>query len=260
MEMLVLAVAFMTACASPAPPGSAPPASVTVFAAASLRDAFEEVAIAYEEETSTAIVVSFDASSALRAQIQQGAPADLFASADTRNAAILADAGLLDGEPVNFAGNLLTIVVPAAYPADIESPADLADDGVSIVSAGDEVPITQYATEAVERMGMLEGYPAGYADAVEANIVSREDNVRAVAAKIELGEGDAAIVYATDAVAAGDAVTSIAIPSAANVPATYAAGVVGGSDAATHAHDLLEWLLGPEGQAILEANGFTAAP
>lgn len=233
---------------------------LTVFAAASLRGAFEEAAAAYEQETGTAIVLSFDASCALRAQIEQGAPADVFASADTRNADILAEAGLLDGEPVDFAGNLLTIIVPADNPAEITSPADLARDGLRIVAAGDEVPITQYAVEAVARLGMLEGYPAGFAEAVEANIVSREDNVRAVAAKVELGEGDAAVVYLTDAVAAGDAVTSISIPEDANVLATYAAGVVGGSDAAVDAHDFLDWLLGADGQAILVANGFTAAP
>lgn len=254
MSLLTVSMVFATGCASTAPD------QLTVFAAASLRDAFEAVAAEYEEETGTAIVLSFDASSALRAQIEQGAPADVFASADTRNAATLAEAGLLDGEPVDFAGNLLTIIVPATNPAGIGSPADLAGEGVRIVAAGDEVPITRYAVEVVHRLDMLGSYPADFASAVEANIVSREDNVRAVAAKIELGEGDAALVYLTDASAAGDAVMSISIPADANVPATYAAGVIKGSEAAADAHDFLEWLVGPEGQAILEAHGFTTAP
>ncbi len=239
---------------------AAAPAELTVFAAASLREAFEEMAAAYEETTGTAIVLSFDASSALRAQVEQGAPADVFASADTRNAAILAEAGLLDGEPVNFAANLLTIIVPAGNPAAIESPADLARDGVSIVAAGDEVPITQYAVEAVANLGDLEGYPAGYAEAVEANIVSREDNVRAVVAKIALAEGDAGIVYLTDASSAGGSVASIAIPEEANVLATYTAGVVGASQRTAEGHAFLEWLTGPDGQAILMDHGFVPAP
>ncbi len=251
--MLVTAL-LATGCAEAAA------GELTVFAAASLREAFEEIAAAYEETTGTAIVLSFDASSALRAQIEEGAPIDVFASADTRNAAILAEAGLLDGEPVDFADNLLTIIVPAENPAAIESPADLAREGVSIVAAGDEVPITQYAVEAVANLGDIEGYPAGYAEAVEANIVSREDNVRAIVAKIALGEGDAGIVYLTDAASARDTTVAIAIPEGSNVRATYTAGVVGGSLEVTEGHAFLDWLTGPDGQSILMAHGFTGTP
>ncbi|MDQ3553956.1 MAG: molybdate ABC transporter substrate-binding protein [Chloroflexota bacterium] len=259
--VLILSTALVAACASPVPLRSGPPAGeLTVFAAASLRDAFEEAAVAYHAETGTAIVLSFDASSALRAQIEQGAPADVFASADTRNAAVLAEAGLIDGAPIDFAANLLTIIVPAGNPAAIESPADLAREGVSIVAAGDEVPITGYAVEVVGNLGDLDGYPPGFAEAVHANIVSREDNVRAVVAKIALGEGDAGIVYLTDASSAGDAVVSIAIPEEANVPATYTAGVVGAAQQTAEGHAFLDWLTGPDGQAILMDHGFVPAP
>ena len=119
---------------------------------------------------------------------------------------MLVDAGLAAGEPIPFAGNRLALVVPAGNPAGITSPFDLARPGVRLVGAGTTVPITKYAAQMVGMLAGLPGAPHDFAAAVEANVVSREDNVRAVLAKVELGEGDAAIVYATDATAAGDAV------------------------------------------------------
>ena len=242
---------------------AAPPAGrieLTVFAAASLRDALGAAVAAYETASpGVAFALSFDASSALRAQVEQGAPVDVFASADTQNPEALVRAGLA-GPPVPFAGNGLAIVVPAANPARIASPADLARPGVRIVNAGPEVPITAYAAALLANLARLPGYPPGYVAAVAANVVSREDNVRVVLAKVQLGEADAGIVYATDAASAGAAVTTIPIPVAAAVVATYAAVVPTAAPHPAAAAAFVDWLAGPAGRGILARFGFTAPP
>ena len=118
-----------------------------------------------------------------------------------------------------------------------------------------DVPITKYTTQVVANLAGTGGYPAGFAAAYDANVVSKEDNVKAVVAKIELGEGDAAIVYVTDA-KASTKVKTIEIPAEANVPATYAGVVVKASPNAAAAHAFLTWLAGPDGQAVLAEFGF----
>ncbi len=246
------------AAASPAaslvPPTSGPaiPATeLTVFGAASLRGAFESFVPALAAATGITPIYSFDASSALRAQIEQGAPADVFAAADTANVTTLLEAGLAT-DPVAFACNQLTIIVPAGNPAGITSAADLGRPGAKVIAAGEEVPITRYATQLVQDLGI--------ADAYAANIVSREDNVAAVRSRIELGEGDAGIVYLTDAIASGDLVAQVPVPAEANVPATYAAAIVVVTDQPAESSAFLAWLTGPEGQGALASFGFLPAP
>ena len=235
-------------------------ADLTIFGAASLKAALKAVTSTYETANpGTTITVSTDSSAALETQIEQGAPADVFLSADTANPQKLVDAGLASGDPVPFAGNELTIIVPDDNPAGITAPADLANDGLRIIAAGDEVPITKYATRLVENLAGLPGAPADFADAYAANIASKEDNVSAVVAKVALGEGDAGIVYATDA-AAADGVATIDLPDSANVPATYAGVVVGASPNQPAATAFLDWLAGPEGQAVLAEFGFLPPP
>jgi molybdate transport system substrate-binding protein len=236
--------------------GEADQPDVTVFAAASLTDAFEALREPWmAAHPGSDLVLSFDSSSALRAQVEEGAAVDAFASADTANAQKLVDACLAPGPVTPFAGNSLTVVVPADDPAGITSPADLARPGVRYVAAGPDVPITKYATQSIEKMAALDGYPDDFAAAVTANTISEEDNVRAVLAKIELGEGDAAIVYVTDA-AASDDVSAIAIPEGADVPAMYAAVALPAGPQAAMGHAFLEFLGGPEAQAVLVAFGF----
>jgi len=229
---------------------------LTVYAAASLRNALVDIELAYEAAVpGTGLTIATDSSATLRTQIEQGAPADVFLSADQANPRALVGSGLADGDAVDFAGNLLTIIVPADNPADLESPADLARPGIEVVAAGSSVPITGYAEQAVRTLTTLPGYPPDFAETVAANVVSREENVKAVVAKIQLGEGDAAIVYATDAIGA-DAVRTVEIPAAANVPAAYAGVVVGATAHPAPAHAFLAWLAGPEAAAILETFGF----
>lgn len=259
----ILAV-VLTACsgAATAAPGATnrpPAANLTVYAAASLKAALAKAAQAYEAANpGTTITVSTDSSSALETKIEQGAPADVFLSADTSNPQKLVDKGLASGSIVRFAGNLLTVIVPTSNPAGIASPADLARGGVKVIAAGDTVPITKYATQLVANLAKQPGYPANFAAAYAANVVSKEDNVAAIVAKIELGEGDAGIVYVTDA-KTSTKVVMIGVPSDANVPATYAGVVNKGSPIQAAATAFLTWLAGSDGQAILATFGFLPA-
>lgn len=237
-----------------------PDVHLTVYAAASLRDALSVVGGAYERiSPGTSMVIGTDSSATIRTQIEQGAPADVFLSADQRNPDLLVDGGFADGEAVDFARNTLVIVVPPDNPAGVTSPRDLARAGLKIVAAGDQVPITAYARQVVTRLAALPGYPADFTAAYEANVVSMEENVGAVVAKIELGEGDAALVYRTDALSAS-AVTVIEIPPEAAVTATYAGIVLRASPERAAAHGFLEWLRGPDGGASLATFGFLPPP
>ena len=230
--------------------------SLTVFGAASLGGALDAVKTAYEAAVPGAVLtISTDSSAALETQIEQGAPADVFLSADTAQPQKLIDAGLAAGDAVVFARNRLTVIVPAADPGRVASPADLARPGLKIVAAGDEVPISRYASQLVADLAKEPGYPPGFTAAYAANVVSKEDNVRAVVAKVELGEGDAAIVYQTDAAASVN-VRTIDLPADANVPASYAGVVVTRASRPDAAATFLAWLAGPDGQAILATFGF----
>jgi len=242
------------ASASAAP--SAGSAALTIYGAASLKGVLDKVKTAYETANpGTTLTISTDSSATLETQIEQGAPADVFLSADTTNPKKLVDKGLAAGAAVTFAGNKLTIIVPTANPAGIKTPADLAKTGVKVIAAGDAVPITKYASQLVANLAKEAGYPADFAAKYSANIASKEDNVRAIVAKIELGEGDAGIVYVTDA-KASTKVTAVDVPDTANVPATYSGVVVKASKNAAAAQAFLTWIAGPDGQAILSSFGF----
>ena len=264
---LVLAACSSAATASPsaaAPsaagasgsPSAAPAGSLTIYAAASLKAALAKVKTTYEAaHPGTTLTISTDSSSALETKIEQGAPADVFLSADTANPQKLVDKGLAGGALTKFAGNLLTIIVPTANPAGIQSPKDLVKSGVKVIAAGDTVPITKYATMLVANLAKETDYPADFAARYTANIASKEDNVAAVVSKIELGEGDAGIVYVTDA-KTSTKVTTITVPADANVPATYSGVTVKASSDADAAGAFLAWVAGPDGQAILATFGF----
>ena len=259
--LLALLVAACAATSPTAPAtASVAPANLTIYAAASLESVLAKVATAYQAANpGTTFTVSTDASSALETKIEQGAPADVFLSADTANPQKLVDKGLAVGAVTVFAGNRLTVIVPTANPAGIRSPADLAKPGVKIVATTDGVPIQKYAAKLVANLAQLPGYPADFVARYTANVVSKEDNVGAVAAKVSLGEGDAAIVYVTDA-KAWDNITSIAVPDAANVPATYGGVVVKSSPNPVASAAFLAWLAGTDGRSILASFGFLPAP
>ena len=270
LAALALSVAACSTAATPTPAPAAasptgqasamaPAANLTIYGAASLKAALAKVKTVYETANpGTTLTISTDSSSALETKIEQGAPADVFLSADTANPQKLVDKGMASGGVTKLAGNLLTVIVPSGNPAGIKTPADLANEGVKIVAAGDTVPITKYANQLVANLAKQPGYPSDFATKYAANIVSKQDNVSAVVAQIALGEGDAGIVYVTDA-KTSDKVTPIEVPAAANVPATYGGVVVKASTNQAAAQAFLSWLAGPDGQAILASFGFLAA-
>jgi molybdate transport system substrate-binding protein len=230
------------------------PQPLTVFAAASLAAAFREMAPEFERAADWKVRFSFGASSALRAQVQQGAPADVFASADWAQMRPLAAARVV-AEPVVFARNRLVVAVPAANPGRIRSPADLSRPGVRLVSAPEVVPIGGYTQRALRKLALQPGYGSAYSARVNANVVSREPNVRAILAKVELGEADAAIVYESDA-RSSRRVRAIPIPDAANVLAEYPAAVVTASRHRAGAEAFIRYLGSAQARAILRARGF----
>jgi molybdate transport system substrate-binding protein len=246
--------------AAAADPASAFPVDggdLTVFAAASLTDAFTQIQTDLQAANpDVAIVYNFGSSSTLATQLTEGAVADIFASANTAQMDAAVAAGLVSGEPVAFVRNRLAIVAPADNPAGIDSPDDLAGEGLRLVLAQAEVPAGRYAREAVCVMGSdSAAYGGDFVARVAANVVSEEEDVRDVLAKVVLGEADAGIVYVSDAAAAGDQVHVVDIPDDVNILATYpVAALVGGDQALASA--FIAHLLSEEGQATLAEFGF----
>ena len=233
---------------------------LSVFAGASLGDVMRAASPSYQSATpGVRLTIATDSSAALRTQIEHGAPADVFLSADEANARALFDVGLADGPALVFASNRLVIAVPAANPAAIDSPADLARPGLRVIAAGDRVPISLYAGQLIARLAALPGYPPDFASRYSENVVSREDNVSAIVAKIALAEGDAAIVYVTDARGA-HGVSAMAVPDEASVVAVYAGVVLRRSQELDAARSFLSWLAAGDGQQILAQHGFGPPP
>ena len=260
LAFLVLVAACSGSGAAPSSSASvAGPVELTVFAAASLTDVFTDLGAAFEaSHPSVRIVFSFDASSTLRAQIEQGATVDLVASADEENPRRLVAAGLAAGPPTVFARNRLAVIVPATNPGGLADPYGLAQPGVRVIAAGADVPITRYATRLLADLAASSGAGAGFIAANESNVVSREASARSVLTKVELGEGDAAIVYATDAASAGDQVKVLPLRPGVDVLTAYAAVVPQDAPRPDLAAELLTWLSGPAARAIFARSGFLA--
>lgn len=266
--LLVAAIpgALVVGC-SPAP-GTAPPgdrgdagaagAPLVVFAAASLRDPIEDAARRFEAaHPGLRVQVNFGSSTALRTQVEQGARVDVFLSADEANPAALVASGLAAGPPTVFARTSLSVVVPTDDQAGIAAPVDLARPGIKVIAAGDGVPLSAYVGQVLEALASQPGYPVDIAARIEANVVSREADARAVLTKVELGEGDAALVYTADA-RRSRLVQVIAIPDDANVVVSYAAVVLAAAPRPDVAARFLAWLTDPDGQALFAEYGFEA--
>ncbi|MGO4189745.1 molybdate ABC transporter substrate-binding protein [Pseudarthrobacter sp. TAF60_1] len=219
--------------------------TVTVFAAASLKTAFTDIAGKFEAANpGTGVALSFAGSADLVTQITQGAPADVFASADTRNMDKLKAQDLVAGQPGNFATNTLTIVVPPGNPARITGFGDLARSGVKVVACAGQVPCGA-ATKAIEQETGTTLTP-----------VSEESSVTDVLGKVTSGEADAGLVYVTDARSAGSKVEEVRFPEAAKAINTYPLAAVKGARNKPAADAFVQFVLGPEGQAALAAAGF----
>jgi molybdate transport system substrate-binding protein len=285
--MLALILALLAASCAPQPPaptlpptGSGPaaagpgkgpessssapsrPAELTIFAAASLTAAFEEIGELYEREHPGVIVVfNFAGSQALAQQIIEGAPADGFASANQTQMEVVVEAGeVVTGTQQVFARNRLVVIYPQDNPAGLKGLKDLAEPGLKLVFAAQEVPVGQYSLEFLEKASADPAFGPAYQEGVLANVVSYEDNVKAVLAKVALGEADAGIVYTSD-ISEEEAgkVGRLDIPAALNVIAAYPIAPVQRSENPELAQAFIDLVLSPEGQAILTKYNFIPA-
>jgi molybdate transport system substrate-binding protein len=229
---------------------------LVVFAASSLTDAFRELKPIFERvNPGVEVIFNFAGSSTLRAQLAEGAQADIFASADLSQMNMAKDAGVIDGISHIFAYNRLTLA--ASSFGHVHSLQDLASPGTKIVLALEEVPAGAYANELLDLMSQDIAYGMKYTDEVINNIVSREANVRLALAKVILGEADASIVYQSDIKAAdAEVLRIIIIPEQLGPKAQYYVALVRESGKLTQAKSFVNFLLSPASQKVLEKSGF----
>jgi molybdate transport system substrate-binding protein len=259
----ILFVAALLAACRPAEtvlPETATPQSrtLTVFAAASLTDAFTEIGQNYEAaHPGVTVALNFAGSQTLRTQLEQGAIADIFASANQAQMDTLVGDDLVSADASQiFVTNRLLVILPASNPANVQLLEDLARPGIKLILAAEEVPAGKYARQILSN---LDGDPAlspDFSARVLANVVSNETDARQVVAKVQLGEGDAGIVYVSDAVAAPDLLT-LSIPDEYNVVAQYPIAVLASAPEAELAAAFVDYVLSAEGQAVLQKWGFT---
>jgi molybdate transport system substrate-binding protein len=234
-------------------------ATLSVFAASSLTDAFGELARTFEERNpSVEVRQSFESSSTLLTQIQHGAPADVFASAAQEEMNTAVKGGLVAGEPVVFVRNREVIMVPKNNPAGIESMRDLAKPGIKLVLAEDGVPAADYAMEILGKANAE--YGRGFREAVLSNVVSSEADVRASVGRVALGDADATFGYASDYTPdVRDRVKAIPIPPDLNIIATYPIAILEDAKDPELARKWVDLMVSDEGQRVLEKWGFEPA-
>jgi len=238
-----LLLAGCSAAAPAPPPAGAPAGTVTVLAAASLSDAFQEIGRAFEARyPGVRVEFSFAGSAQLAGQVAQGAPADVFASADQDNMDRVLDH--VDGQPRVFARNRLQIAVQPGNPKGIRGLADLARPGLAVVLCAPPVPCGRYSNQALQMAG------------VQVTPRSQEQDVKAVVAKVALGEADAGIVYVTDVRAAAGKVAGVDIPDSQNVVAGYPLAVLKEGPNPRGGRAFADFVLGPEAGRMLAGRGF----
>lgn len=264
--LAVLAAAALTVSATRTPvaaaASAAPRRTLTVFAAASLTDAFTDLGHAFERRTPGLVVrFQFAGSPTLVAQLANGARADVLATADSTNMQAASGQSLIAGAASVFARNRLVIVLPRANPGQVHGLFDLARPGIKLVLAGEKVPAGRYARAALRS---LDGEPdpgADYSRRVLANVVSEEEDVRGVLAKVMLGEADAGIVYRSDVTGpAASRVRTLALPPAADRIASYPIAVLSAAAEPAAAEAFVTFVRSRAGQRMLAAHGFLAAP
>jgi molybdate transport system substrate-binding protein len=237
------------------------PSTLTVYAAASLTDAFRELGRALEaEHPGLTVQFNFAGSQQLALQIEQGAPADVFASADQRWMSYVSEKGLVEGESAVFARNRLEAIVPRTNPARIGGLPDLARRGIKLVLAAETVPAGRYSREALGKLSAAPGFPHEYNRKVLANVVSQEENVKAVVAKVQLGEADAGLVYRSDVTpSVSRYVRVFEIDDPYNVIASYPIAVLKGTKNAEAAKWFVDRVSSPPGQQTLQRHGLLPA-
>jgi molybdate transport system substrate-binding protein len=262
---MILMLALLAACGAPQsrPTASgvtaALSAGLNVFAAASLTEAFGELGKTFEvANPGAAVTFNFAGSQQLAQQIGQGAPADVFASANQKQMDVVIQTGeVADGVARVFVRNRLVVIYPRDNPAGIRELKDLARPGLKIDLADKAVPVGQYALDFLDKAGQDAALGATFKTAVLANVVSYDENVRAVLGKVALGEVDVGIVYTSDVTPEAAAnIGRIDIPDALNTVAEYPIAPLKGSRNAALAQRFVEYVLSPEGQGILAKYGF----
>jgi len=259
VSLCLLLALLVAGCLPGAQPAAQPRREMlTVFAAASLKDLFEALEEIYEVDHPTIdVVFNLGGSQQLAQQLVNGAPADLFASANQRQMQVAIDAGRVTTESRQiFAGNHLIIVTPADNPAGIDGVAKLANPGLKLVLAAASVPAGEYSLTLLDKAAASPDFGPGFREAVLANVVSYEENVRSVLNKVVLGEADAGIVYSSDVTPdSADQVFVISIPPEFNVEAQYPVAVIADSDHVDAAQAFVDLLLSIKGQLLLEEYG-----
>lgn len=239
---LTAGLLMLTACGS----SGGQPGGITVYAAASLSEVFEEIGGLYTEETGTEVRFSFAGSSGLVEQLENGAPADVLATADEAKMDDAVDGGLIAGEPELFAANFLVIVAPAGNPAGVESLEDLQDDAVETVLCAEAVPCGAAARRITADHG------------VSIAPVSEETSVTDVLGRVRSGEADAGLVYATDALQAAEDVETIRIEGAEEDPNLYPIAVLQDAGEPEEGRGFVDFILRDEqAQQILRDAGFS---
>jgi molybdate transport system substrate-binding protein len=257
MALWLVLWAALTSCGPGAPEPGGGDRELVVFAAASLTEAFSEAAQQFElNNPGVTVVLNLAGSQQLAHQLSQGAPADVFASADEQQmeAAIKTDR-VRSGSDQTFASNHLALIYPADNPAGLRTLSDLARPGLKLVLAAPEVPAGHYATLFLDAAGVDPGFGPIFRDGVLANVVSYEENVRAVLSKVRLGEADAGIVYASDVEPKLEDVGRLTIPEYLNVQAGYSIAPLINSEQSELAHEFIDFVLSSQGQGLLQENG-----
>jgi molybdate transport system substrate-binding protein len=234
------------------------PNELTVFTAASLTGAFSEIGQMYENETGIDVAFNFDGSQALRTQIENGAYADVFASANNKQMNALRSLGLMNNSSVSiFTRNKLSLIIPKDNPAGISSLSDLAKPGVKIVIGTKDVPVGDYALQIINKLGNDSAYGPEYRKKVLANIISQETSVNYVVTKIALGEADVGFAYVSDITEdLSSKVDKIEIPDEYNIIAEYPMGISNESKYTSEAEEFMNLVKSEEGRAVLERYGF----
>ncbi len=250
-----LAVLFFT---TPASFCADQPKEITVFTAASLTDAFEEIGQMYKNETNTSVVFNFDGSQALATQMINGAYADVFISANTKQMDVVKNAGLMNNSSVmTFTENKLSLIVPKNNPGKIRDLKDLAKPGIKVVIGTEDVPVGDYAVQIINNLGNDSAFGPEYKSKVLANVVSQETNVNYVVTKVALGEADVGFAYVSDVTEdVASKVDTVEIPDKYNVIVQYTMGIAKGSKYPAESESFIKLVTSDEGNSILEMYGF----
>ena len=257
VSTVLFGMILLIGMASPAGATASPPSGeVVVLAAASLTDAFTDMAMGIRDaHPRLRIVYNFAGSQTLRTQLEQGAAADVFASANAEQMQRALESGLIQGSPRAFVRNTLLIIVPRANPGQVTSFEDLAKGGLKLTLAGPQVPVGRYSREVLQ--AAQAGYGTDFAARVLRNLVSEETSVKQILVKVLFGEADVGIVYASDvSEKILREVSPIPIPDAYNRLASYPIAATQAARNPSGAAAFIRFVLSPSGQAILKVHGF----